>query len=97
MSSARKASLRDLASSAYELDARVSQGMLRREGGRWTVGGTPLDDVLESFDDQEVYVIVASLEDGRPLRDRICRTCGTEYQGIECPRCRSARIRLRGR
>jgi hypothetical protein len=97
MSSARKASLRELASSAYELDAGVTQGVLRREGDRWMVGETPLDDFLASFADEEVYLIVASLEDDRPLQEKVCRTCGTEYKGIECPRCRTARIRLRGR
>ena len=97
MSSARKASLRELASAAYELDASVTQGVLRREGDRWMIGDTPLDEFLAAFDDEEIYAIVASVEGDRPIREKLCRTCGTEYQGIECPRCRSARIRLRGR
>jgi hypothetical protein len=97
MSSARKASLRELASAAYELDASVTQGVLRREGDRWMVGDETLDAFLESFDGDEVTMIVASVEGDRPIREKLCRTCGTEYQGIECPRCRSARIRLRGR
>jgi hypothetical protein len=97
MSSARKASLRELASAAYELDASVTHGVLRREGDRWMIGDTPLDEFLAAFDDEEIYAIVASVEGDRPIREKLCRTCGTEYQGIECPRCRSARIRLRGR
>jgi hypothetical protein len=37
------------------------------------------------------------LTDERPIDPRTCRTCGREYYGIECPHCRDARIRLRGR
>jgi len=88
-----------LATAAYELDARVVEGRLHRdpEEGGWMVGETPLDTWLERFADQQVYVIVVSLEDERPLPSRVCRTCGTEYVGAECPRCREVRIRLRGR
>jgi len=60
------------------------------------VGDAPLETWLERFADQEVYLIVASLEDDRPLPVKVCRTCGTEYRGVECPRCRTARVRLRG-
>ena len=95
----RKASIRELASAAHELDSGVLEGRLRRgaEDGQWVVGGVALSEWLAGYDGQEIVLIVASLEDDRPLPPKECRTCGTEYVGIECPRCREARIRLRGR
>jgi hypothetical protein len=99
MSSYRKASIRELASAAYELDAGVVEGQLHRsaQDGRWMVGGTRLNEWLAKHDGQEIVLIVASLDDDRPVSPKTCRTCGTEYVGIYCPRCREARIRLRGR
>ena len=95
----RKASIRELASAAYELDARVVEGQLHRSAkdGRWMVGNTQLNEWLDRSANQEVVLIVASLDDDRPIPSKTCRTCGTEYVGIHCPRCREARIRLRGR
>jgi hypothetical protein len=60
------------------------------------VGDARLNEWLARYDDQEVVLIVASLDDERPIPSKTCRTCGTEYVGIHCPRCRTARIRLRG-
>ncbi|MCS7281919.1 MAG: hypothetical protein RMK65_02320 [Anaerolineae bacterium] len=97
MPAVRKAAIRELAAAAYELDAKVVEGELRRTPqGEWSVGETPLSDWLQAFAGQRVYLILASLEDERPLPAKVCRTCGTEYMGTECPRCREARIRLRG-
>ncbi len=98
MPAARKAAVRELAMRGYELEAGVMEGQLHRstEDGRWMVGDTLLNTWLERFSDQQVCLILASLEDDRPLPTRVCRTCGTEYTGTECPRCREARIRLRG-
>ncbi len=97
MPAVRKAALRELATAAYELDAKIVEGELRRDSrGEWTVGETALSEWLEAFAGQRVYLILASLEDERPLPTRVCRTCGTEYTGVECPRCREARVRLRG-
>ncbi len=97
MPAVRKAALRELAAAAYELDARVVEGELRRgPQGEWSVGETALNDWLTEFAGQRIYVIVAALDDERPLPVKVCRTCGTEYTGMECPRCREARIRLRG-
>jgi hypothetical protein len=95
----RKASIRELASAAYELDSGVVEGRLRRRAsdGRWMVGDADLNEWLDTYDGQEIVLIVASLDDERPLASKVCRTCGTDYVGIECPRCREARIRLRGR
>jgi hypothetical protein len=95
--SLRKASVLEMASAAYELDASVKRGVLRKVEGRWTVMGDDIDNWLKQFDGQEVVLIAASLSDERPLEARICRTCGREFAGLECPHCRDARIRLRGR
>jgi hypothetical protein len=94
----RKASIRELASAAYELEAGVVEGQLHRsaQDGRWMVGDTGMNEWLARYDDQEIVLIVASLDDDRPVSSKTCRTCGTEYVGIHCPRCREARIRLRG-
>lgn len=95
----RKASIRELASAAYELESGVVEGHLRRIAGdgRWMIGDVELNEWLAGYGGQEVVLIVASLDDDRPLPSKVCRTCGTDYVGIECPRCREARIRLRGR
>jgi hypothetical protein len=95
----RKANVRELTSAAYELDSGVIEGRLRRsaEDERWMLDDVKLNEWLSKYDDQEIVIIVASLEDERPIPPKTCRTCGTEYMGIECPRCREARIRLRGR
>lgn len=95
----RKASIRDLASGAYELGSRVVEGRLRRHpgSGEWMIGERTLDAWLAEYDGQEVLLIATSLEDDRPMPKKVCRTCGMEFRGIECPRCREARIRLRGR
>jgi hypothetical protein len=95
----RKASIWELAAAAYELDSGVVQGHLHRsaEDDHWMVDGAKLSEWLARYDGQEIVLIVASLEDDRPIPPKVCRTCGTEYVGTTCPRCREARIRLRGR
>jgi hypothetical protein len=95
----RKASVRELASAAYELDSGIVEGHLRRsaEDGHWMVDDVELNEWLARYDNQEIVLIVASLEDDRPIPPKVCRTCGADYVGVECPRCREARIRLRGR
>lgn len=99
MPAERKASIRELTTAAYELDIDVIQGSAQRDAGerRWLVNGQDLDQWLARHEGEEVMVILASLEDERPMPSKTCRTCGTEYAGVSCPRCRSARIRLRGR
>ncbi|MBE9470847.1 MAG: hypothetical protein KAW49_04550 [Anaerolineae bacterium] len=94
----RRASIRELTSAAYELDSGIVEGRLHRDAGdgRWMVDDAKLNEWLARYDGQEIVLIVASLEDDRPMRSKVCRTCGREYVGIECPRCREARIRLRG-
>jgi hypothetical protein len=95
--SLRKASVLELATAAYELDAAVKRGILHRSDGRWTIMGEDLESVLQRFENHEIVLIAASLTDDRPVDPRTCRTCGREYVGLECPHCRDARIRLRGR
>lgn len=92
----RKASIRELASAAYELESGVLEGRLHNKDGGWMIGNLKLNDWLARYAGQDIVLIVASLEDDRPLPTKICRTCGTEYMSAECPRCREARIRLRG-
>jgi len=95
----RKASIRELTGAAYELESGVMEGGLHRDpaGGGWMVGEHELNVWLERYAGQEVVVIVSSLDDDRPMPMKVCRTCGTEYTSFECPRCRLARTRLRGR
>lgn len=94
----RKASIRELAADARELGSGVVQGGLHRDpdSGEWMVGGTRLDAWLARYGEEEIVLIVTSLDDDRPMPPRVCRTCGTEYRGTFCPRCREARRRLRG-
>lgn len=95
--SIRKASVLELATHAYELDAGVLRGVLgRSQDGSWTIDGIALDKWLAPFTGQSVVLIAASLEDDRPMKAKTCRTCGREYQGVECPHCRRVRKRLRG-
>ncbi len=95
----RKASIRELAADAYELHSGVLQGQLHRDpdSGVWMVGETRLDTWLERYGDEEIVLIATSLDEESPMPTKVCRTCGREYQGTHCPRCREARRRLRGR
>ncbi len=98
MPAQRKASIRELSTAARELDAGVAEGELHRdpETGQWLVGDTRLDAWLERYAGEKVVLIALSLDDERPLPTKVCRTCGADYRGAYCPRCRQARIRLRG-
>jgi hypothetical protein len=96
--SLRKATVLEMASAAYDMDASVKRGVLLKDaGGHWSIGGEDLTEWLGHFASQEIVLIAASLSDDRPIDPRTCRTCGREYYGLECPHCRDARIRLRGR
>jgi hypothetical protein len=95
--SMRKASVLEMATAAYELDAAVKRGTLLRVEGRLTIMGEDLESVFKRFEGQEIVIIAASLVDERPITPRVCGTCGREYFGLECTHCRDARMRLRGR
>jgi hypothetical protein len=95
--SIRKASVLELATYAYELEAGVLRGILEQDqDGSWTIDGIAIEEWLRSYRGQSVVLIAASLEDDRPINSKVCHTCGREYRGIECPHCRRARKRLRG-
>ncbi len=95
----RKANIRQLTSEAYQLEGRVTEGVLRRnpEDGRWMVGSTPLNSWLERNEGEDVTLILIPAESERPMEKQICGTCGREYVGSSCPYCREVRFRLRGR
>jgi hypothetical protein len=88
---------RELMSRGYEMGATVLNGPLRRDAdGNWMVGDRPLEEVLDELQGDEVLLVASVVgESGGPKR--VCRVCGTEYVGHECPRCRQVRQRLRGR
>jgi len=95
--SVRKASVLELATYAYELEAGVLRGVLRREAdGAWMVDKTPLEEWLARYAGQTMVLIAASLEDDRPMERKNCGICGKKYEGLECPDCSRARRRLRG-
>ena len=95
--SVRKASVLELATYAYELEAGVLRGLLDRDAdGKWTVDGVSVDEWLGAYRGQPVVLIAASLQDERPMNAKVCRTCGREYEGMECPHCLRVRRRLRG-
>ena len=95
----RKASIRELATAAYELDSGVVEGHLHRDtdSGQWAISDTELSTWLETYADKEIVLIAVPMETERSIPPRVCRTCGTDFVGVECPRCREARVRLRGR
>ncbi len=96
--SIRKASVLELATAAYDLDASVTRGYLSRSpDGSWTVDGVDVASWLAKYDGQEIVLIAASLTDNREVPPRTCPRCGREYVGAYCPQCREARLRLRGR
>ncbi len=96
--SIRKASVLELATAAYDLDATVLRGRLGKSpDGTWTIGGIKIEERIAPLEGQEIVVIIASLEDSRAVETRICARCGRDYTGAFCPHCREARLRLRGR
>jgi hypothetical protein len=97
MTSARRASILKLALNAREMDIDVLQGHVERDAATSaiTVDNQDLVTWLAKFQGQEVVILVASLDDDRPITIRTCRTCGRDYTDSECPYCGDARRRLR--
>ena len=96
--SVRKASVLELATAAYDLDASVMRGRLTRTlDGSWTITGVGVEGWLAKYEGQEIVLIAASMDDTREVSPRTCPRCGREYTGAYCPHCREARLRLRGR
>lgn len=91
---------RDLATRAHEMGASILRGGLtRQESGDWAVDGQLIEAWLSEFEGQQVYLIAitADARSAPVAVKRTCHTCGRDYEGPECPYCREARIRLRGR
>jgi hypothetical protein len=96
--SVRKASVLELATAAYDLDASVARGQLHKlPDGSWAVAGTDIVTWLSQYEGQQIVLIAASLDDKRDVPPRTCPRCGREYVGAYCPHCHEARMRLRGR
>lgn len=96
--SMRRAAILRLASSAYEMDIDVMNGVVTcDENGRWRIGNQDLTSWLTAHLGEELVLVLGSAEDDRPVQTRTCRTCGRDYTDLECPYCRANRIRLRGR
>jgi hypothetical protein len=96
--SVRKASVLELATAAYDLDANVMRGRLvKSPDGSLSITGVDVMGWLAKLDGQEIVLIAASLDDTREVSPRTCPRCGREYTGAYCPHCREARLRLRGR
>ena len=87
-----------LSTAAYEMGADVLRGQLAKSAGDsgWTIGDTRLDAWLERYADQELIVIIAPVG-AKASGKQVCGTCGAEYSGNQCPRCREVRQRLRER
>ena len=84
-------------SRGYEMEATVLNGVVQRQDdGTWIVDDQDIDAWLSSLECQEIVVVAAQVAEGRG-QTRICSTCGTEYEGYDCPHCRQVRRRLRGR
>jgi hypothetical protein len=95
----RMSSARELAARAHEMGGSVLRGQLARHDADWVVDDRSVTEWLAEFEGQQVFLI-ALAPDARSkptVSKRTCRTCGRDYEGAECPYCREARIRLRGR
>lgn len=97
MSAIRRATILRLASTAYDMDLDVMNGVLGKEkNGGWRIGDQDLDQWLIAHEGEELVLLLGSLADDRPVKPRTCLTCGRDYTDLECPHCRANRIRLRG-
>ncbi len=95
----RKASIRELIRSAYQLNGRFVEGVLHRSPNddQWLVGDTPLSQWVAFHEGENVTMILLSMDDKQEIEERTCHTCGRRYVGTECSHCRETRFRLRGR
>lgn len=95
----RKASIRELTRSAYQLNGRFIEGVLRWDPGanQWLIGDTTLTQWVSLHEGENVTMILLSMDEKQEIQESTCHTCGRRYVGVECPHCREARFRLRGR
>jgi rubrerythrin len=92
-----KASALRLASDAKREGALVLRGRVQRaEDGSLQIDDRDLLSMLGEAEGAEAVIIVAVLEHHERIGTRVCRVCGREYTGDECPHCAMARQRLRG-
>jgi hypothetical protein len=92
-----KLEARELMNRGYEMGATIVNGLVQqRADGVWTVADQPVEAWLKELAGRTVVVVASEVIEGRGTV-RTCRTCGTEYEGYECPRCREVHRRLRGR
>ena len=97
MNQIRRSAILKLSARAHEMRLGVINGVLHRdEGGRWLVGERDLLRWLAEYEEKEIALILGDLSEDRPVPTRTCRTCGRDYQDMECPTCRANRQRLRG-
>lgn len=94
-----KSSVQELAIRAHEMGAGVLRGPLQRldEERGCAVGDIHLRDWLARYKGRELILITAVIGEEQEPAVKTCGTCGREYSGSECPYCREARERLRGR
>ncbi len=94
-----KSSVQELTNRAHEMGADVLRGPLQRldEEGGWAIGNIHLMDWLARYEGRDLILIAAVIGEEQELLTKTCGTCGREYSGRECPYCREARERLRGR
>lgn len=97
MKSLRRAALRKLVATAYEMNFDTMSGVLTKENGRWYIGKQDLSEWLDKHLGEDTALVLGADSDERPVEVRTCRTCGRDYTDMECPHCRANRIRLRGR
>jgi hypothetical protein len=97
MKNLRNATILRLAANAYELNMDVANGTaLRDENGHWRIGTHDLDRWLATHEGEELVLIMGALTGQDTVETKTCRTCGRDYTDLECPTCRSNRLRLRG-
>ena len=93
-----KAKALRLASDAMDAGAVALRGPLSlEENGQFSIGNRNLSEWLGRYTDQEVIVILASVDTNSEVQRRQCGVCGRDYEGSECPHCAEVRARLRGR
>jgi len=94
-----KSGVQELAIRAHEMGASVLRGSLQRldEERGWAIGKVHLRDWLAGYEGRDLILIAAVIGEEQEPAVETCGTCGREYSGSECPYCREARERLRGR
>ncbi|HMQ54372.1 MAG TPA: hypothetical protein PKE64_01925 [Anaerolineae bacterium] len=93
--SVTKSDARRLAKEGLEVGARVLRGVLSDGPSGPMVDDKNVLEWLAQHTASEVVLIVAPIDRDLTKGVKSCYTCGRDYEGKECPRCASARARLR--